>query len=212
MASCILYHGPGAEEAAADEAHLLGRLLAPPFGAEGLKVEEAREFVALLGSVPIGTEKGVVIAGPVDLANYKAADVLLKSIEEFNSRFLQPILWAHDLGGVSPTIQSRCLARWAPPSADVPEDDELVAVGYDLIQASLEGEIWRIPTLIKDFLKDHKNGEHDILRSAADALHAQLDEPQHRALWRQLRKAARHRNPTVIEVTVAFLPPLKGDL
>ena len=110
MTSCILFHGPKARQAVLHEANCIGRLLAPPFGEEGaygLKVDEAREFVALLSTAPLGTAVGVVIAGPMDVASPKSSDVLLKSIEEFNASVVFPLLWAHDLGGVTGTIRSR---------------------------------------------------------------------------------------------------------
>jgi len=210
MASALLFHGPGARIAALDQAYLMGRLLEPPFGDEGLKVDEARRVVHLLSSIPIGSEKGVVVVGPMERANYKAGDVLLKSLEEFDGRYLQPVLWAEDLGGVSETIRSRCLARWSPPTEDIPDDDELVAAGFDLVQATLDNEGWRIPTLVRGYLTTHKGGEHDLLRASADVLYPQLGETRQRTLWAQLRKAAQHRNPTPIEIMVAFLLPVES--
>jgi hypothetical protein len=180
-----------------------------PLGEAGLKVDEARLAVKLLATVPVGTEKGVLVVGPIEMANAKAADVMLKSIEEFDERFIQPILWTHDLGGVSPTIKSRCLDRWAPSLDEIPDDDELVAAGYDLIQASQEREYWRLSEIVSRYIKTHKGGEYDLLRAAADALYTQLDGDENRQLWQQIRKAASNRNPTAIEITAAFLPPLE---
>lgn len=206
MASCLLYHGPGARLAALEESARVGRLLLPPLGDKGLKVDEARQLVGMLLSVPVGNQKGVVVVGPMDHSDFKSSDVLLKSIEEFDSRFIQPILWAHDLGGVTETIRSRCLDRWAPDVEVVEDNDGLVALGYDLIHFSLTGEWSRIPTLVKGYLKEEDTHGGDLLRSIADALRGQLHEEPSQRLWRQVRAVAMHRNPTAIEIIAALLP------
>ena len=100
MASCILFHGPGARQAAEAEAAKIGRLVAPPLGDDGLKVDEAREVVELLMTTPVGDKLGVVIVGPMDEAAAKSCDTLLKTLEEFKGGLIRPILWAHDLSGV----------------------------------------------------------------------------------------------------------------
>ena len=143
---------------------------------------------------------GVVVVGPMDLANLGAADALLKCIEEFHGEVVQPILWAHDLGGVRETIKSRCLNRWAPATEEYEEDEEVEAAALDLVQYALLGELWRIP----DRAKKQKGHEHDLLRIAASALITDWT-PKALRLWEQLREAARHRNPTMAEVVAAFL-------
>jgi len=180
----------------------VGRLLAPPVGEEGLKVDEARQVVALLQVVPVGMDIGVVVVGPLDLAGAGASDALLKTIEGFDDRFVQPILWAHDLGGVTRTIQSRSLARWAPEGDEDEEDDGLAEAGWSLVSASLEGDLWRIPGIVGG----QKGKEYELLRSATDILYGQIDDERARKLWRAIRQVARHRNPTPIEVISAFLP------
>jgi len=184
-------------------------LLESPIGDDGLKVEGARHAVSLLNSIPIGSEKGVVIVGPMDLANYKASDVLLKCIEEFDDEHLQPILWAHDFGGVSETIRSRCLDFWAPlDDVDGEDDDFLVSAGWDLLNAVLNDDLWQIPGVLDRF-KGKKGWEHDLLAYLVEALSQDLltsDDPEPRLkLWRRLREAARHRNPTSIEIIAALL-------
>ena len=203
--SCILFHGPGARVEALNEAFRTGRLLVDPIGDDGLKVEGARQVVGLMLSTPVGSKKGIVVVGPMDRANWQAADVLLKTIEEFNSRVVQPILWAFDLGGVSATIRSRCIDRWCPQIEDVEEDDELVAAGYDLVFASIEGELWQIPEKVKTF----KNREHELLGALVDALRMNLDKKPYQELWSRLRDVAMHRNPTQVEILAALLPPVE---
>ena len=80
MSSCLIFHGPGAKAAAMQKAVSAGRLLAPPFGEDGLKTDDAREVVELLFSTPLGMDIGVIVVGPMDEANLKASDVLLKRI------------------------------------------------------------------------------------------------------------------------------------
>jgi len=186
--------------------------MAPPFGSTGLKVDEAREFVALMRTTPLGEGKGVVVAGPMDLANPKAADTLLKCIEEFDGEAMVPVLWAHDLGGVIPTIQSRCLDRWCPATGDEEIDEEVVGAAQALIRASLSQEVWKIPPLLAAVLKDKnsKGREIPLLWEMSEALVAYLTRPEARELWERLREVATYYNPTFIEIQAALLPPAKG--
>lgn len=196
--SCLLFHGPGARVDALSWAYQSGRLLEDPIGDTGLKVDDARKVVELLMSTPVGSEKGVLVVGPMDSANRKSSDVLLKSIEEYNAQVVEPILWAYDLGGVSKTIRSRCIDRWCPKNEEADPDDELVAAGYDLVYASLEGESWRVPSIVKKY----KGREGDLMRSIVDALQ---DGKRHRELWQRLRKVALDPNPTALGIIVALM-------
>jgi len=206
MASCILYHGPGARLAALEEADRIGRLLLPPVGDTGLKVDEARQVVDVLMSIPVGSDKGVLVIGPMDHSNFKSSDVLLKTIEEFDGRYVQPILWAHDLGGVTETVRSRCLDRWAPEAEAEDENDGLVALGYDLVQCSLEGELARLIQLVQGFLKKNSDRGYDLLRSISGALQERLHEESGQKLWARVRLVAMNTNPTAIEIISALLP------
>lgn len=210
MASCVIHHGPGARQAALNAAYSLGRLVAPPFGEGGLKVDEARDFVALMQTTPLGEGKGVVLAGPMDQANPKAADTLLKCIEEFDGEVMIPVLWAYDLGGVIPTIQSRCLDRWCPATGEEELDEGLVGAAQDLVRAALAREVWKLPPLIASVLKDKEKKEKGrevlLLGEMAEALMAYLDRPAARELWERLRAVAIYYNPTSIEILVALLP------
>lgn len=202
LSSCILFHGPGSRQAALDEAHRIGRLLADPIGDEGLKVDQAREFVGLMGSTPIGMEVGVLIVGPMDEAHPKSSDVLLKTIEEFDGTLIQPILWARDLGGVASTIQSRCLERWAPSSSDPDENESLAAAGWTILEAMRSQDSMTIVDTIRQF----KGQMVDLLSSVADAMSSAPSDVQVIRYWDQIRGTARWRNPTMIEVMAALLP------
>tara|TARA_Y100000310_G_scaffold194428_1_gene194393 strand:+ start:324 stop:932 length:609 start_codon:yes stop_codon:yes gene_type:complete len=198
--SCVLFHGPNARQEALNEAYRAGRLVAPPIGDDGLKIAEVRAAVDLLLSTPVGMDTGVVVIGPMDrTASVKASDGLLKLVEE-HPDVVQPILWAFDIGGVSPTIRSRCLDRWCP-AVEGMEDEELEGDGRALVRAALEGNLWQIPGLVK--AHDKKLG--DLLGIAADAILADWTA-ESMVLWERVRVVAMHRNPTPIEVVSAFLP------
>jgi len=200
VASCILFHGPGARQAALSRAADIGRLVAPPFGDDGLKVDAAREVVTWLLITPVGRDLGVVVVGPMDMANPKASDVLLKRIEEFPEGVVQPLLWAHDLGGVSPTIQSRCLDEWAPGLDDEEQDDTVMTLAWELVEAALSGEMERLPSVYQA-----QGKETELLGAVAGALGTDLDDPAKRDLWERLRKVAQWRNPQIIEIASALV-------
>jgi len=204
--SCLLFHGPGARQAAVDEASRHGRLLHEPFGDAGLKVAEAREFAMLLQNAPLGTARGIVIAGPMDQALPKSADALLKGIEQFNE-YVWPMLWAHDLGGVQGTISSRCLPMWAPATGHEPIDEEVEEVARDLLQAALAGHAADVPALVaRVFPKNKPSREHELLAEVVYAMTAMLDNPKVLPLWERVRAVCQWRNPTRIEIISAFLP------
>ena len=141
--SCSLFHGPGARDAAIAEASRIGREVHPPMGDEGLKVEDAREAVLILSSPAVGDDHGVLLIGPMDQANSRASDVLLKSIEEHRGMDVVPVLWAWDLAEVSLTIRSRCIPHWSPGEmAELPA--ETLEVAWQVCDAVLEGDLHRI--------------------------------------------------------------------
>jgi len=207
MGSTVLMYGPGARQAALAEAHKQGRLLAPPFGDEGLKMDQAREIVSLLKSTPVGSAVGVVVVGPLDQTSRQAAqvekvnDAFLKIIEE-PAEWTKAVLWAHDLEGVRPTIRSRCLPRWCPDFNPDEMDDELEAGGRDLVRAALTPDrYYEIPKLVKQF----PGREHELLAVMAEAIHGN-PTPEASFLWERLRRVAEFLNPTAIELVAALLP------
>lgn len=206
--SCRLFHGPGARLAAINEAYRLGRLLHEPFGDEGLTVDEAREFVSLLQHAPVGDDFGVVIAGPLDHAAPKSADALLKSIEE-PPRYVYPLLWATDLGGVSATIRSRCLAVWCP-NADttLPGDEVVEGTARELLSAALTGNYGLVPGLVARVKSTPKlrGREAELVAEVVEAMTLALDDPKVLSLWVRVRRVATWSNPTQLEVLAAFLP------
>ena len=199
--SAVIYHGPGACQVVIDEAGRQGRLLHEPFGDKGLKIKEAREAVRLLQSVPIGLDLGLVIVGPLDKAPPRSVDVLLKVVEEFN-QYVRPLLWAYDLGGVRPTIRSRCLDVWCPATGYEPEDEVLDEVARELLHASLGERYYEVPGLVAQM----SGREAELLAEVVNAMSVLLDNPKVLPLWERVRGAARWRNPTAMEVISAFLP------
>ena len=207
MNSCRLFHGPGAREDVLAEAARIGRLLHEPFGEGGLKVDDARAFVALIQSPPVGLDQGVVIAGPMDHAAPKSSDVLLKIIEE-PPEYVSPLLWATDLGGVAPTIRSRCLAVWCPPGAAIAGDEEVETTARELLNAVLADHFWEVPILVGKVKATTKlrGREVELVAEAVEAMTTMMDNPKVRALWDRVRLLATWKNPTQIEVIAAFLP------
>lgn len=205
--SCRIYHGPGARQSALDEAARLGRLLHEPFGDEGLKVDEAREFVSLLQYPPVGEYSGVVIAGPLDHAAPRSSDVLLKSLEE-PPPYVFPLVWATDLGGVIATIRSRCLPVWCPQRLSEPGDEEVEGAARELLQATLDDRLWLVPRIVAKVKSTPKQRgrEPELVAEAVEAMTAMLDNPKVLALWERVRELAAWHNPTSIEVMSAFMP------
>lgn len=216
--SSVLFHGPSARQQALNTAVEVGRLVCPPIGDGGLKVDEVREAMDILLSTPVGVGFGVVVIGPMDQAgSNKASDGLLKIIEE-PPEVIQPFLWAYDLGEVSPTIRSRCLPRWCPPVPNM-DDEEIEGDGRKLVESALAGRLWEIPPLVQKYSKKDKDVEDDesgaqklcrLLQVAADGLITSWS-PEAMALWERIRLVARSTNPRFIEVVAAFLPdPQEG--
>ena len=194
--SAVLFHGPSALDRATEFADELGRLLQEPFGAEGLKIEESREIIALMNNTPLGDKPGVLIIGPMDHAWPSATDVLLKTLEEFDPAVLRPVLWAHDEGGVRGTIRSRCLRQWCPG----PEvtDESLMDQAKALVDASLDGN----QALVLETLRDM---EGDVLLAATQILRHRPMGIREVLLWDRVREVLRFYNPTKTEIKAVFV-------
>jgi hypothetical protein len=171
-------------------------LLAAPFGEDGLKTDDAREVVNLLNSTPVGDHTGYVLIGPMDRVSDKASDVLLKSLEEADPNRVCPILWAHDVGGVRPTVRSRCLVVWCPSTKDV--------------ETPFQGEATKIYTAIQndDFLSivdtvlEAKGREYDLLDAVAKVIVTKSDFD----LWPRVRDTLTYQNVTALEAISCLLP------
>tara|TARA_Y100000310_G_scaffold304676_1_gene344052 strand:- start:2500 stop:3129 length:630 start_codon:yes stop_codon:yes gene_type:complete len=145
----LLFHGPGAREAALSAAHLAGRLVSDPVGDEGLKVDEARQIVALANSSGIGDRPPCLVIGPLDSASPEASDALLKTLEDLSDAPMRLFLWASYMGEVTPTIRSRTHHEWCPFREGV---DPLLHLEDDaraLSQAALDRDRGRILSLLR---------------------------------------------------------------
>ena len=170
-------------------------MIAPPFGKNGLKTDEAREVVTLLNSPPVGDKVGYLLIGPMDRVSDRASDVLLKTLEEANSKIVKPILWAYDVGGVIPTIRSRCLPVWCPAT------EEAVTLFY--------GEATKIYTAIQqdDFLSivdtvlEAKGQEYELLDAVAKIIVINSDFE----LWPRVRSTLKYTNVTALEAISCLL-------
>ena len=216
MASCILLHGPGARQAAYNKAIDLGHLhgefgdtdakRAKPKKEQrlvSLTADEAREAMSLLFDSPLYSSVGCVVIGPVDEMQAKAADVLLKGIEEFAEGVVQPILWAHDYGTVTPTIRSRSLETWVP-GKDEDEDDDITAAAWECVDHSLAGDIHLIPAKVTKHCSKVREVRL-MVRAVADVISTDLSDRERRALWDRVRLVAVHYNPTPTEIIAALI-------
>lgn len=204
VASCLLFHGPGASEAAYKEASQFGTLV-PFHGCDGgLKKEGAREFVEMMSYLPVGSGRRSVLLGPLDEITPVVGDVLLKTLEEFNPNGLRPFLWAWDLGGVIPTIRSRCLDVYAPGVADRLE--AFKTEGENLLKFFLIRD-WA--SLVESWKEGDRGQEVLLLGATVQALSERLRstdvDPRLWALWDRLREIRTGFTVTPAMVVSAFL-------
>jgi len=214
--SSLLYYGPGARDKAIEEALSRGRLLCPPIGDQGLKVDDARAVAELLQGSAVGDALGAVVIGPMDWASKEAPDVLLKSIED-TSEWVYPVLWAFDIGEVRDTIISRCLAHWAPAEDgkwDLNQRSERVA--NTLLESIKDNDTMTVLTIVRDLMKkDAKDKEreedHDIGVELLVSLVQRLDpeRTEDLELWLRIRRAMRVSHPSPAEILDALLPAVK---
>jgi hypothetical protein len=183
MQTCNLYHGPDAEETCYQEALNYGALLRKPFGldGQGLKKDEAREIARLnrLGAL----NPCSLIVGRLDHAPPASSDALLKVIEEPFEK-VRIFLWASDLGGVSPTIKSRCHAVWC---GGAEESSESLFDGRELYERWADRDIFYFVSV----LGDNKGSERDLVEALlAEYANSILNDPLHKEMseWLRLRE------------------------
>ena len=208
--SSLLYYGPGARLAACEKASQVGRLLAPPFGDDGLSTAIAREIVELLMTAPFGDRKGVVIIGPMDeTKSVMAQDVLLKTLEEHKEDQILPILWAKDLGDVRRTIRSRCLVEWADGLESIEENEfleTLTSAAWNAVSAARDKNYSAVVEAVKACGgKSAEKKTEMFVAALADCLSIQMEKPNSSVLWSKLRRVALLKNPTQYEILDALL-------
>jgi DNA polymerase-3 subunit delta' len=131
-----------------------------------LRVGAIREYVRLAALSPAGRRWQVMIVEDADRLNEKAADALLKSIEEPPPRTVW-LLCAPTVEDVEPTIRSRCraLVLRTPSTAEVSgylesRDDVPSAVASYAARVS-QGHIGRARALARD--EDVRNRRREVL-------------------------------------------------
>jgi len=197
--SCLLFHGPGAKNRALDEAQKIGPLLSPPIGEDGLKVDESRAIKLLLLTVPFQGRQTLVI-GPMDQANPKASDALLKSLEEADGKYIQPILWAEEIELLTLTIRSRCLAEFVPGRYQEIEE-EVYTLAWEIQEAIRQNDFDGILFALE---YKHKRAK-DLIGPLMDALSEDFEEPLFAEVWERLRVVAQQNKPNSAEVISALL-------
>lgn len=111
--TALLLHGPTALEALLDEPRQRGWLTPyPPFGFDkGLKVDDARELVAAVATPPPSDRLCAYMASLQGTTD-RVQDVLLKVLEDHDTKRVTILLAVDDIGNVLPTVRSRCHERW----------------------------------------------------------------------------------------------------
>ena len=208
MGSAYLFHGPKARESAIRYSESKGRPLLPPIGTGGLGVKASREISEILSSIPIGTSLGMIVIGPMDDASSEASDALLKTFEEFDSRYVCPVLWAADEGGVPATIRSRCLRVWCPADPGFSPEAPFLKIAEGICEAAIRQ---RIASVI-EHLAEQTGYEAEVVRASVEVLTRREDWPveERLKLWGRLRDALgshyRAERPlTPLAVLSAFL-------
>lgn len=199
--SCILFHGPGAEQEGYKHAQSFGRLI--PFTGSNLKKDGARELVSLLSQRPVGDRRACVFVGPVDEIAAATSDVLLKTIEDFDPTGTRPFLWAWDLGGVSSTLRSRCVLRFCP-GVDARTEGFASSAG-SVLKSYLEGD-W--VTLIEEVksLEDLDGLLRATVEHLAPKVITPSGDPRYVSLWESLRDlSSKSTTLTAARVVAAFL-------
>lgn len=191
MSFCRLFYGPNAKTQA------LAAFEDPPlasYGERGLSVGDAREAVHQMLWTPIGQRESFVLLGPIDKANQKSLDVLLKKIEEYKPPGTAPVLWASTIEGVPPTILSRCLLVWSPGEGTL---DETKSQATSILQAIPRGDL---PAVVRS-LKEASGSEDDLVQALAQEA---LETSAPWEVLEMIRALATQKTPTHLEVLTAI--------
>ena len=195
--TATLYHGPGSRDHSLQAADDLGVLVAPAFGDEKLSVEHARDVVRLVIYPQAVDKLGVIVVG-LDHAAPKTQDVLLKVLEEHDPSVTRILLWATDAESVSPTVRSRCLETWCPPTKEECDKDmDPIVISFtNCVRKTHVAEALSI-------LLEIKGQETAFLNSFS--YRCKLDwDAGGSGWWEKIRPIYDKRNPTHLEVVAAF--------
>jgi hypothetical protein len=202
--TALLFHGPSSQSRAGQEARAWGRVLGV-FGTlqDGLDTETVREAVSALTAPPVGDQRGSVVIGPVDLlTRADVVDALLKVLEEGHHRLPRCFLWATDVGGVRPTIRSRCLMEWCPGQVVIPAD--VLRTAEQAVRLSKRGDGAGVISTLGE-VRDVIKADVGLFVSAiADVVLREPDEAG-LALWGRMRPLTWGQR-TYAEVLSELLP------
>jgi len=191
--TALLLHGPTALDTLLDEPRLRGwQTPFPPFGFDkGLKVDDARDFVAAVFSPPPTTRLCAYMASLQGTTD-RVQDVLLKVLEEHDPQRVHILLAVDDIGTVLPTIRSRCHERWCGGEIPTPP---LLGVAQGMLSDLRAG---RLAEAIDPLRK--KAHEAPALLDALTF--AAKDDP---ALWVKLRPLHGYNNLSLADILGALL-------
>lgn len=139
----LLFEGPEAKTVVYRESDRLIRIYDIDLS-EGLKVEQARDLSQLLLGRSV-TEGSVVVLGPLDRVTAKAADALLKALEELPGG-MGVMGWGVELGNLPPALRSRSTIRYCPgPTGPLLEVEEAARQAVDAVM----GRPWEVQRLLE---------------------------------------------------------------
>jgi len=181
-------------------------------GDDGLKVDDARTLVELLGTAPVGDKRGSLVLGPLDRTTSEAGDALLKTLEDYGEGPTRVFAWAWDLSGVLPTIRSRTLPVWCPGADPLAHLAKKAQALYDALAA---GKLHTVLELLGEEPDDY--AREDLLLALLGPLsRAPLPESVlggTRAVWQRVRPLLNGRGVSRLVAVAALMgldrtPPL----
>jgi hypothetical protein len=172
-------------------------------GDDGLKVDDSRTLVELLGAAPVGDKRGSLVLGPLDRTTPEAGDALLKTLEDFGEGPTRVFAWAWDLSGVLPTIRSRTLPVWCPGPDPLGHLAKKAQALYDALTSRKLHTVLELLGEVPDDLS-----REDLLLAFLNPLSRNLS-PESNNVWRRVRPLLNGRGVTRL-VAVTALMGLEG--
>jgi hypothetical protein len=198
MASWLFY-GPNAFESSLEFANKLGKI-SKTITEDKFLIEHSRDLVSSLGFPPLGSSRSVIVAGYLDRATTQASDVLLKTLEDHDKNCFDIILYSSGLGGVSPTIKSRCHLKWCYKEEE--PDWTLLSPVTSLLTAYENRNLYSITNIV------YKNKKQiPILIETLIWIISHEPNNARLYLWESLREILMHSSPpTWLELLSAMMP------
>jgi len=140
-----------------------------------------------------------VLTGPVCSLSNQSQEVFLKTLEDYSNNTISLVMWAHHLDGVLPTIRSRCINFWSPPSSSFTISQDELDIGRDLIEFS---SIRDVPSLLA-LLKNTPPSE--CVKYAEIYLSTCYSFDKNGFIWPRVRKAKKLKDLTLAEALTILL-------